>query len=361
MKDIWDDRFNPFNSMKVLLWRQHLEGMANGKLLPPVTVDFDPTNLCNSKCIWCNSKTFRKNHPDSMSTQHMIELAEFLGKWGVKSACVAGGGEPMLNPGTSEALYKFNEVGIKTGVITNGIQMSEKQMVSIVDNSTWCGFSIDAGDKDDFKSVHGVDKFEQVIKNLTKLIRIKEQRNSNVEITYKYLLHPNNAESIFKGAIIAKAIGCDMMQVRPVCWDNLYDQPERDPIDFKPVKKSMLKQMTDSNKLTDNEFKFFGVRHKFGEDMERKVAFNKCRAVSIMAVYCADGNIHLCHDLRGKKDWILCSHKDPKEILDVWGSKKHIDMINNINPNKCPRCTFETYNEIIEKVIMEDRMYMDFP
>ena len=34
---------------------------------------------------------------------------------------------------------------------------------------------------------------------------------------------------------------------------------------------------------------------------------------------------------------------------------------NKIDSNKCPRCTFNSYNEIIEKVIIDDQMYRDLP
>jgi len=360
-KDIQDSPYHPFNSMKVMLWRKHLEGMTTGNLLPPVTVDFDPTNKCNSGCIWCNSLMFRQKHPDTMDTDHMIELANFYGKWGIRSACVAGGGEPTLNPGTAEALYAFSKNLVKTGFITNGIEMTEEQMKSIVDNCSWCGFSIDAGNRKAFKAVHQVDKFDQVIQNLKTLIEIKKERKSNVEITYKFLLHPLNARTIYDGAVLAKNIGCDMVQCRPVCWDNLYDQTPRQPIDYKKVIYVINNEMEQAEYLTNDKFKFYGIRHKFGDNMERIVNFKKCRATPIMAVYCADGTVQMCHDLRGKEEWILCRHDDPYEILKVWGSKKHLDMIDSINPKECPRCTFQRYNEIIEQVIIEDKMYKDFP
>jgi len=361
MKDQWETPYNPFNSMKVMLWRQHLEGMATGKLLPPVTVDFDPTNQCNSNCIWCNSAMFRKKHPDSMSTEHMLELANFLGEWGVKSACVAGGGEPMLNYGTAEFLRRMKKVGVKTGVITNGIYMTEDQARAIVESSEWCGVSIDAGTQESFKKIHRVDKFDAVIENVKQLVEIKKEKKSNIQITYKYLLHPYNANDVYKAAVLAKKIGVNAFHSRPVCWDNLYDQTPRDPIDFTRYVDFINKQSRDALKLNDENFHFYGVRHKFGENLERKVNFEKCRATSIMAVYCADGTVQLCHDLRGKEEWVLCRHDDPEEILKVWGSKEHLDMIESIDPNKCPRCTFGAYNEIIEKVIIEDNMYRDFP
>jgi len=360
-KDIEDNPYHPFNSFKVLLWRKQLEGMVTGKLLPPVTVDFDPTNICNSNCIWCNSASFRKKHPESMTTEHMLDLSDFFKKWGIRSQCYAGGGEPMMHDGTAEYLYRSKKNGIKTGVITNGIRMTEEQAESIVDCASWCGFSIDAGDPKSFKAVHQVDKFYQVIENLRTLVELKHDHKSNVEITYKFLLHPYNASTIYEGAKIAKSIGVDMVQCRPVCWDNLYDQTHREPIDYKSVVGIINSQMEKASTLTDDNFKFYGIRHKFGENFERVVNFDKCRATPIMAVYCADGTVQMCHDLRGKEDWVLCRHDNPEEILDIWGSEKHLKMIESIKPENCPRCTFQRYNEIIEQVIIQDKMYSDFP
>ena len=51
----WLNPWNPFNSAKVLLWRQHLEGCAKEDYLPPVTVDLDPSNRCNYDCKMCNA------------------------------------------------------------------------------------------------------------------------------------------------------------------------------------------------------------------------------------------------------------------------------------------------------------------
>ena len=57
----WTDQFNPFNSMKFLMWRKHLEHCAKDNYLQPVTVDTDPSNKCNYKCIWCNAYDMIKN------------------------------------------------------------------------------------------------------------------------------------------------------------------------------------------------------------------------------------------------------------------------------------------------------------
>jgi hypothetical protein len=82
----------------------------------------------------------------------------------------------------------------------------------------------------------------------------------------------------------------------------------------------------------------------------------------MLPTFGADGNVHICFDMRGRKDLILCKHEpDPSEILKVWNTEYHKNMVRSIDINKCPRCTFNNYNEIVENVIIKDSMCMQFP
>ena len=363
-RDNWTDWANQFNSMKYLMWREKIESIVEGNFQPPYMVDLDPSNICNyDKCIWCNSKVFRHRHPRMLSTEHLLNLADFFKEWGVKSSCVSGGGEPLTNPGFSPFIWRMKKNGLKTGIITNGSLLDHEKAVSIAKCSSWCGFSVDAGTEESFAKVHGVAEniFSLVIENIKHLVDLKKRVNSNLEITYKFLLHPLNANEVITAVKLAKEIGCNTFHLRPVCIDNLYGQ-KQEQIAYTPNMIDKINQQLDEAKdyETDN-FKFYGVRHKFNPDFTRKINFKRCLATPMMATFGADGNVHLCFDLRGKPDFVLCSHfPDPREILDVWGSAKHKEMIEKINPEKCPRCTVGTLNEIIEKAFIEDRMYKDF-
>jgi len=58
----------------------------------------------------------------------------------------------------------------------------------------------------------------------------------------------------------------------------------------------------------------------------------------------------------------LCKHDpDPYKLIEFWNSEEHKTIIKNIDINKCPRCTFTAYNEIIEDVIIKDKMCRLFP
>lgn len=360
-KKEWSSPYNEFNSLKILYYKEYLEAIVRGEFLPPITVDSDPTNKCNFDCLWCNSKGFRQKHSSCLPAEHLLRLADFYREWGVKSTCVAGGGEPMVNKGFAAFLRRLNKNKIKSGVISNGSLMDKENALAIVESSSWCGISLDAGSREVFQKIKKVDLFDKVISNVNQLVKLKNSLNSKVEITYKFLLHPWNVQDIYRAAKLAKSLGMNTFHLRPVCWDNLYSQEHNEPINFSNYVEIIEEEIEKAAELEDDNFKFFSVRHKFGDSFERKINFKKCWATPLLATFGADGNVHLCFDVRGKEEWILCRHyPDPHEILKVWGSERHKEIIRNINVDKCPRCTFGPYNEAIENVIIKDKMFRDF-
>ncbi|MBU0768211.1 MAG: radical SAM protein [Proteobacteria bacterium] len=361
----WTNPYNAFNSMKVLMWREHFEGIVKGEFLPPVTVDTDPTNRCNYKCLWCNAFDYMKGEKHTMSEAHLIKLADFYKEWGVRSTCVAGGGEPLMNPGTNALLERLHQNGVEAGVITNGALMTDEHIDIIARTCRWCGFSMDAGTPETYAKVKGIpDKkmFHKVIENIRKLTRKVEELGTNCDVSYKYLLHPINAGEIFQSAELAKSMGVRDFHLRPVGWDNISVTRDKDPISFYDILEDIDKQIASAMSIEDGHFIFFGIRHKFDPYLVRKINFSKCWATPLLATFGADGKCHLCFDMRGRKDLILCEHDpEPREILKVWGSKFHKDLIDGIDPRNCPRCTFGPYNEITEQVFIKDEMCRTFP
>lgn len=361
-RDSWSSPYNAFNSMKYLMYRDNLEAIARGEFPPPLMVDVDPSNVCNFNCSWCNSKTFRNEKPVMMPQGHLFKIADFLKEWGTKAVCTSGGGEPLIHSEFAEYCYRLKKNAIKNGVICNGSLLDQKNAEAIVDTVSWCGFSIDAGTGKTYAKVHGVreDVFCDVMNRIARLAELKRKRKSNVEITYKFLLHPLNAHDILDAVRLAKKIGFNTFHLRPVCVDNLYGQNQK-ALDFSPYIDIINLQIEEAKGYEDDDFKFYGVRHKFGEKLERKVNFERCLATPLMSTFGADGNVYLCFDVRGRPDWILCRHEpDPHEILKIWGSEKHKKIIESINPKCCPRCTFGPLNEIMDQVIIKDRMFKDF-
>lgn len=361
----WSNPYNPFNSMKVLLWKEHLEGIVKGEFLPPITVNSDLTNECNYNCIWCNAFDYRQGEKHSLPKEHLIRLADFYKEWGVRSTCIAGGGEPLLNPGLNSFLKRLNENGIECGIVTNGSLMTEEHIDVIARTSRWCGFSMDAATPKTYVKVKGIyDEgfFYKVIENIKTLTERVKGLKGACAVAFKFLLHPLNALEIFEAARFAKRLGVRDFHMRPVGWENIAITKDKPPISFEHLVDDIDRQIEMAMELEDEGFHFYGVRHKFDPRLKRKVGFSRCWATPLLATFGANGKCHLCFDMRGRKDLVLSSHyPDQREILKVWGSRFHKELIAKIDPNTCPRCTFGPYNEIIEKVVIEDGMCHNFP
>ncbi|KKL60489.1 hypothetical protein LCGC14_2204790 [marine sediment metagenome] len=361
----WSNQYNPFNSMKILFWSKHMEAFAKEEYPPPPSVDVDPSNMCNFKCMWCNAYDIICKKSNNLPTKHLIKISDMCADWGVKSMCVAGGGEPMMNVGFLLLLQRNHKNDIETGVITNGSLIKDKHIDTMVDTCRWVGISVDSGTKETFEKIKKVrkDMFDVVINNINKLTNKIKQVNSKCDVAYKYLLHPLNASEIYEAAKLAKSLGVNDFHMRPVGWDNITITKKSNSLLFTPdIFKTTNEQIKMAMELEDDAFHFYGVRHKFDQNFKRKVNFSRCWAIPLIPTFGADGNVHTCFDMRGREDLIMCSHyPDPEEIRRMWNTEKHKELIRTIDISKCPRCTFGIYNEMVEKVFIKDMMCRNFP
>ena len=299
-------------------------------------------------------------------TASEIQLADFYKAWGVRSTCIAGGGEPLLNPGLPAFLERLHEHGIEAGIITNGSLLTEPLNEVISRTCRWVGVSMDAGSSEVYNVVKGLETdgmFARVVDNMNSLVDWCKVSDNTCDVAYKYLLHPLNAYDIHDAARLAKQIGCKDFHMRPVGWDNLTVTAHQPDISFATLLGEVDYQSRNARQdFEDESFRFFGIKHKFNPNMTRKVNFSSCLAAPMILTFGADGNCHLCFNRRGDKELILCSHDPyPGEVLNHWGSKRHVEILEDIDVNKCPRCTFGPYNEIIEQVFIEDGMCRNFP
>ena len=193
------------------------------------------------------------------------------------------------------------------------------------------------------------DVYTRILKNISSL----RNKYKDLEITYKFLVHPYNINSIYEAVENAKLSGCSFFHLRPVgkTWDNLGES-----IIFSEEDVSLSSSLIDKARkdFEDDNFKVFGIIHKFGVDWDIKHSFNKCYAVGMTCVISPDNVVELCCDRRGDIKTNLCNFVNLEEIKDSWSSKKHFEILENINLSDCPRCTYTPHNEIFEHFIIND-------
>ncbi|GAH67985.1 unnamed protein product, partial [marine sediment metagenome] len=192
----------------------------------------------------------------------MLRLADFLKEWGVNSACVAGGGEPFMNKGMSTLLRRMHENGLESGVITNGSLLTNKDISTLAETCLWVGFSMDAATPRTYMNIKGIKNetlFGKVCENIMKLVR--ESKDTKCSVAYKYLLIPENQYEIYAAVKLAKSLGVRDFHLRPVGWDNLTKTKGKE--DYSYDLESINEQIARGQKLETENFRVFGIRHKF--------------------------------------------------------------------------------------------------
>ena len=138
--------------------RSHLVGKG------PSDLNLYVTSKCNFKCWFCRRQF--------IETEEMPDMGPFLiekvmSKFPtIKSACLAGFGEPFLNPHLPKIAQALNEYGIKPSIITNGSLLEERaKELDLVDLS-FISVSLNESDAKAYERTHGVQMFDQVLRGI---------------------------------------------------------------------------------------------------------------------------------------------------------------------------------------------------
>lgn len=384
--------FNPFNSWKIAF---HIERMKEigmwldegdhgnlGKMFlgrtlpPPVYVTIDPSDACNHECPFCISGMLNAKDSTILSKDLLLSLADVLCDWddgdfSIEAVSIAGGGEPLANKHTAEFMRKLAEnfeslCGPEFALISNGELLTDEVIEVLAESASWAGFSIDAGNSVDHFKMHRSKKngeyaFDKIIENVSKLCkrRDKVDRNPKLNVGYKFNVHPDSYASILQAAGLAKSIGCNQISYRPVHLPNAAQV-------YPPIIESSQNGITQARKLYEDEnFLVHGVIHKFGKKWEPIHDFGSCTMTSLGLVFSANGELYICCDRRGDDKMSLGKWHDGKVarlnmIKSAWGSKRHYELVRDINLKECPRCSLYFYNKLFQEAILKDSMNRNF-
>ena len=353
----WNDPYNPFNSIKAMAHGDRCQAIVNEDFMPPVTVDWDLVLGCNYNCPHCIWGKRRKLAPTMVPTELIKEVPRFLNNWGVKGVCLSGEcGDPAQHPDLPEALRLLHHNNIDVGLTTNGYELTSENMEAAAHYTKWTGFSLDAGTRRTYAIVKGVDAWGTVLFKIEAMAGYASRYNLPVELSCKFIILPGNYIEIAEAARVAKELGVRDFHVRPA-W---IPESEREKIDLHVVEE----QSELAHELEDDNFHVYTVSHKFTGCLKKR-EIKHCWASPLRSTWSADGNVIICGDRRDVlKHNVLCNYiaDGLGAVRKAWNSSLHHALIDNINRNEvqnCKRCICYGYNEMIERVFVEDSMDKD--
>ena len=168
-------------------YSKKLETTVNGQQisLDGVLLQLEVTNACNHKCTFCpnvESHRSKKMIDFELAKRVMKECADFLGA--DKRICFHMNGEPLLYKRLPELVEYSKKLGYEYSFITtNGSLANEELLTRLFEAGLdSIKFSNNAGSRETYKKIHGVDNYENAINALKFSWKYREENGKKYKI-----------------------------------------------------------------------------------------------------------------------------------------------------------------------------------
>ncbi|MES2937892.1 MAG: radical SAM protein [Pseudomonadota bacterium] len=199
--------------------RDALRDLVAGNARAPLVVDFDPTTACNFSCPECISADLLNK--DKIPSERIDELMREFAAAGVQGIVFIGGGEPLAHACMPKPIRQAYELGMSVGLTTNG-SLIPRHLGTLAECCHWTRVSMDAGSEKTFLIFRPnkiKNSFNLIVKGMEDLAKAKQGA-----LGYSFVLMNrleggkllSNASEVYEAARLAKSIGCDYFELKPM-------------------------------------------------------------------------------------------------------------------------------------------------
>lgn len=342
----------------------------------PYIVEFDPTTQCNLACPDCISGALLNQ--DEFSNDRVIALTREMIAAGVKGVILIGGGEPMAHPRIGQVIQLLGENNVAIGITTNGLYL-KKHMDVVARFANWVRVSVDAGSGRTFQRIRpskvGDSLFDDVISNMAAYARVKPKdrilgysfmvysdgnygfkgvRVKNVKAAEKIAQCRQdvvtNVGEIYQAAKIAKDIGCDYIEIKP-----MYDVNHFSVLQTQLIADIVEEQLDKAKALESEDFQVIEaikLRASLrGESNFEPKPYDRCAVAQLRTLITPSG-VYVCPYFRGVEQKKIGEVMNAS-LLEMWKGERRKEIMQRLDPSKdCPmHCIRHDSNLHIEHLI----------
>lgn len=336
---------NQFSQEKIL---HHIDRVAEWQksgCSRPITYELDMTNVCNSRCSFCFGFSSVTPETSSIPLAEAKKIIRQIREMGGKAITFTGGGEPLCNPATIDAVIYAKKCGLDVGFITNGIMISVENARVLVDSCTWIRVSLDAGSSKTYEITHGLnsDAFARVIENVSLLVGCKKASDSRATIGTGFITFPSVTRDMIRFVKISGELGVDYAQFRPLL--KKFRQKE---INMVPDYR-ILREIDRCKKLAFPGFSVLSSLHKYNAMKNGSVdrGYTVCNGHHFATVIAADRKMYLCCHMRGMQKYCI-GDLSTHTLKQIWTSPRRRKVFERIDFSDCPLlCRCDGFNTIL--------------
>ncbi len=194
----------------------------------PYKLTIDVSNKCNLACPFCPTGRHENGRAKgNVSFDMFASIIDELAPYAF-SLDLFDWGEPFFNPELPRLLEYAHRRGLVTTVSSNlSFRLTDDFIRSIIAAGlTYLTASVDGADQRSYEAYRRGGKFELVMENLRKFVRLKREMGSDTpRITWQYLVFAPNEDRVEDARRLAQDLGLDGF--RPLA--GTYDDPSWEP------------------------------------------------------------------------------------------------------------------------------------
>jgi MoaA/NifB/PqqE/SkfB family radical SAM enzyme len=335
----------------------------------PMVVELDPTSMCNLACPDCISGALLNQ--DEIPTQRLLSLTNEMIDAGVRAVVLIGGGEPMMHPAIEEVINRFGEAGVKIGITTNGLYLKKHLKVTAT-HSSWVRVSMDSGTTETFNRIRpsqtGKSMFSSAIRNMEAFAKVKRGKlgysfmifnqgsygfkgipiRSGALDSVKHIT--TNVHEIYQAAKLAREIGCDYFELKP-----MYDVNHYAVIQPAALTKVVEEQVNRAKMLETPDFKVLEASKLrsslHGESNLEPKEYHRC-AISQARTLITSSGVYVCPYFRGNESKRI-GDIHQQSFSAMWHGKQRRSVLQHLDPSRdCQmHCIRHESNQTIERWI----------
>ncbi len=183
------------------LWERYAESIENAVLseAPPVpnSMLVEVANICNHKCAFC-AYPLMTRPSQVIDPKFFKNIATQAYELGVREVGLHGGSEPLACKQLEDHIATCRDLGFSYIYFsTNGSLGDEKRFKAVMDSGIHSiKFSINGGDRETYKKIHGRDHFEKALKNLAFVSEYRKSCPQEIRLSVSFIEVLENAASL---------------------------------------------------------------------------------------------------------------------------------------------------------------------
>jgi MoaA/NifB/PqqE/SkfB family radical SAM enzyme len=318
---------------KILRFPQYLLDIKEGRRVYPLHVEVDLSNNCPLSCYWC---LYQDMHDTTqMDYQLGIKILDQLEAVGVQAITFSGGGEPTTNLYFSSfVVHAKHSCGFDVGVYTHGI--SRERLFFVLDSITWLFVSLDAYDRENYKKIKGMDRFDTVLRNVREIVQSDKARNTTIGLGF--VLREDNWMKAPEMFDIGQDLGVDYVQFRPTLGLEEYH--------WVNTALPILEALEHKGNVLFPRQRYIDLMHQQHGMFDK--GYTICRGSELVNCIGADGSVWVCTNLRGIRK---LGDLKTESFVDIWARRE----TQYVDADCQPSCRDHELNKTLEYMCSDNK------